>query len=466
MTSHFFSNLLFISLIISLRASATNDDPAKQVSGSWLITLTSNDVGVVNMPIRLKAKGTSFEAWSRRNADRPVLGFWKSTLARAFTKSFKKGSLIRVTNGTTTRRGDTTFLSGIFRSAMGSYYFEGYASGDQLRAQLKNSKKTIVGSMTGKKFSQVQSPLEDYPAIVADALSTAKDKIYNRRETETESWKTFEKKITRKSKKFKDDLDLVFAFFYYSSKLPFSHFALTRKATDPITPSTNVESSKRFLTLEEKSPSTALLNIQSFGGSASEVDSVFGVILDKKYSNLIIDLRRNSGGSVEAGMAFGRRLVDTPVTAGIFLTQNWFNSHPSLPTKDQLPELPVFTAANYDLIIEGIHKEKGLVLKVDPAAERFTGKVFILTSGITASTCEPVVYTLKTTGRATIVGKTTAGAMLNGEGFTLKSGFTVFVPTADYYSIDGYRIDGKGVTPHVTLKDEDPLQYVIGLLGK
>jgi len=30
---------------------------------------------------------------------------------------------------------------------------------------------------------------------------------------------------------------------------------------------------------------------------------------------------------------------------------------------------------------------------------------------------------------------------LNGEQFKLTSGFSVFVPTADYYAKDGYRID-------------------------
>ncbi len=50
--------------------------------------------------------------------------------------------------------------------------------------------------------------------------------------------------------------------------------------------------------------------------------------------------------------------------------------------------------------------------------------------------------------------------MLNGEQFKLPSGFLVFVPTADYYTKDGYRIDQKGVQPNIELEKEDPIQYV------
>jgi len=65
------------------------------------------------------------------------------------------------------------------------------------------------------------------------------------------------------------------------------------------------------------------------------------------------------------------------------------------------------------------------------------------------------------------VESTTAGTMLNGEQSDLKNGFSVFVPTADYYTSDGQRIEQNGVQPNIVLgEDEDALHYTIDQLIK
>jgi hypothetical protein len=378
------------------------------------------------------------------------LGFWKSTLARLFTDDFKKGSLIRLTDGTISEKGDTLLLSGIFRSAVGSYYFNGQVFNGQLTAVLKNSKKEEKGIIKGKKNTEISYPIDDYPKIVLEALDTAKSRIYNRDELETEEWNEFERTIKKKSEKFKDDVELVFAFYYYASKLPFSHFNLTRIEED--TTQESQAKSNKNLYLEEKSSIIALLTIKSFGGTAAEIDSVFSIINNSGYKNLIVDLRNNSGGTVEAGLTFASKVLDTTLIGGFFLTQKWFNQNDRIPNRNQLDAFPVFSEANFDLII--------------PSKTTFNGNLYVITNTSTASTCEPIVHGLKATGRATIVGKTTAGAMLNGERFDLESGFSVFVPTADYYTIDGYRIDQNGVEPNIYLEDEDPIKYIIKQLIK
>lgn len=436
-----------------------------QVDGKWRIKLNSNDIGTVNTILEFETTNdSSFTAWTRKGADRDILGFWKSTLARIFTKDFKNGSLIRITEGTITRNNDTLILSGIFRSAMGNHYFNAEIIDNQINAVLKDGRQKQKGTLLGNKNENIEYPIDDYPTIVSEALFTTKNRIYDREVLNTKEWKTFEKKITKKSAKFQDDIELVFAFYYFASELPFSHFALTRieKNTNQ-----NTQNEKtQFLFLEEKGNNTALLTISSFSGTASEVDSVFSVIMEKDYKNLIVDLSNNTGGTVEAGMAFARKVVDTPLTGGFFLTQNWFNQNDYIPDSNQLDELPEFSDANYDLIIQGIHREKGLILKVEPSDINFKGNLFIITNRSTASTCEPIVHGLKTANRATIVGHRTAGAMLNGERFELESGFSLFVPTADYYTTDGFRIDQNGVKPNFELDDENPIEYIMKQLIK
>ena len=62
------------------------------------------------------------------------------------------------------------------------------------------------------------------------------------------------------------------------------------------------------------------------------------------------------------------------------------------------------------------------------------------------------------------MGGRTAGAMLNGEKFEVGNGFTLFIPTADYYTSDGKRIDQIGVAPHI--KSKEALEYVLEEISK
>ena len=89
-----------------------------------------------------------------------------------------------------------------------------------------------------------------------------------------------------------------------------------------------------------------------------------------------------------------------------------------------------------------------------------------MTNNKTASTCEPLVYELKKLNRATIVGEKTAGAMLNGEKFELYNNFVMYIPTADYYASDGYRIDQNGIRPNVETKSDEALDKVLNELIK
>jgi len=449
--------ILLLTLIIQGYNAQENSVKSSVLNGRWLVELKSNDIGTVKTIFNFESSDSTFNAYTRQGADRAILGFWKSTMARIFTDDFKNGSLVRITDGIIQNRNDTIFLAAIFRSSIGSYYFNGTVVNDTLNAKLRNSKKELTGQLMGFKNAKITYPLNDYPKIISEAIDTTKTKIYNRDILETKKWKQFDRKITEKSSDFKDDIELVFAFFYFAKELPISHFALTRVSEQNIAQDTL---SKKFLNLSQLTESTALLKITSFSGTAKEVDSIFSEIDRKGYKNLIVDLRDNPGGSVEAGMAFARNVVDTTMIGGIFLTQKWFNNLSNIPTANEYNQFPVFSDANYDLIIQGIHREKGLVLKVYPMKDNYKGKLFIITNNNTASTCEPIVYALKENDRAIIVGKKTAGVMLNGEQFKLPSGFSVFVPTADYYTRYGYRIDQEGVQPNIELKKEDPVQHI------
>ena len=424
----------------------------------WLLELTTNDIGTVRTIMRFEFQDSAFSAHTRENADRMTLGFWTSSLGRVFTDDFKKGSLLRIVAGKYSVRNDSTILSGIFTSAMGNYYFNGVIVGEKMTANLTNRNNALRGTISGTS-NVPELPLENYPAIFNEAADLTAEKIFDPQIVNGKDWKKFSRRMEKVSFDVQDDLEMVFAFFYYSGKLPFSHFALM-KIHAPEKDDTSFEYKPQVI-LEEKSSKTAYMKILSFSGTASEMDSILTIVKKKGYQNLIVDLRDNYGGSVAAGLTFTTNLVDTAFYGGVFLTQKWFTGNKEIPRTSEYDQFPLFSEANFDLIIEGIHNEKGLCLSVIPNDDVYSGNVFILTNNNTASTCEPIVYGLKQFEQAIIVGEKTAGAMLNGEIFGLNSGFSLIVPTATYYTSDGYKIDGNGVKPNVEVKPEEALDYVM-----
>lgn len=463
--NHFFEKIniafffsVFISLLSLTSCSAKSTIKNEQLEGKWYVNFAHKDIGQARTIIEFNTDSNIFTAYSRKNADKDILGSWTSFLGRTFTKSLKNGSLLNIEKGIYEVKEDTLHLAGILVTPMGNFNLEGHIVNDELYATLRNKSRGYLGTISGTR-NIPNLPLDNYKQLFENAVSLTETKIFNKEILQSKEWKIFTKEMRESVPKLQDDLEMVFAFFYRAEKLPFSHYALM-KSFEENEGKENNKQQKRHLTLEEKNTKIAYLKIASFSGTAQEVDSIFNIIKQKDYQNLIVDLRNNAGGNVEAGMTFATNIIDKETFGGVFLTQKWFNNNKELPTPDDYKNLPHFTEANYDLIIEGIHKTEGLCLKIIPKEQVYQGKLYVLTNRKTASTCEPIVYELKKQNRALIIGETTAGAMLNGEIFDLENGFKMFIPTADYYTSDGFKIDQIGVKPNIETKSEDALKIV------
>ena len=467
--SHFFKKIniafffsLFTLLLSITSCSAQPTIKNEQLEGKWFINFAHKDIGQARTFIEFNTNSNTFTAHSRKNADKDILGSWTSFLGRTFTKSLKNGSLLNIEKGIYEVKNDTLNLAGILVTPMGNFNLEGYIVNNELYATLRNKSRGHLGIISGNRTIP-NIPLENYQQLFEKAVSLTEEKIFNKEILQSKEWELFTKEMLKSVPKLQDDLEMVFAFFYRAEKLPFSHFALIKSFEENEGKENNGQQ-KRHLTLKEKNGKTAYLKMASFSGTANEVDSIFTIIKQKDYQHLIVDLRNNSGGSVEAGMAFATNIIDKETFGGVFLTQKWFNNHKELPTPDDYDKLSHFTQANYDLIIEGIHKTEGLCLLIIPKEEVYQGKLYVLINRKTASTCEPIVYELKKQNRAVIIGETTAGAMLNGEMFDLSNGFEMFIPTADYYASDGFKIDQKGVKPNIETKSEEALNKAMNLI--
>lgn len=78
---------------------------------------------------------------------------------------------------------------------------------------------------------------------------------------------------------------------------------------------------------------------------------------------------------------------------------------------------------------------------------RYGGKVVILTGPTTGSAAEIFAHVLQHTGRATVIGRRTAGAVTVSRSYPLPGGGSMQVPIHDYRGLDGQRLERRGVMP-------------------
>lgn len=153
---------------------------------------------------------------------------------------------------------------------------------------------------------------------------------------------------------------------------------------------------------------------------------------------LIVDLRRNGGGSPHRVAALSSYLFDQP------------------------------THLNSLYWREGDRTDDFWTAK-EVKGRRFgqAKPVFVLTSKRTFSGAEEFAYNLKNLKRATIVGETTGGGAHPGELRRLPGDFNMFVPTGRAISpVTKTNWEGTGVVPHVAVPADEALERAKALALK
>ncbi|MEP7220368.1 MAG: S41 family peptidase, partial [Bacteroidota bacterium] len=91
----------------------------------------------------------------------------------------------------------------------------------------------------------------------------------------------------------------------------------------------------------------------------------------------------------------------------------------------------------------------------------FTGQLFVLTNSGTASAAEPLAALLQETGRGRLIGERTRGYMLSSETYDLADGWSLRIPTADYYTAAGRRLENAGVVPDLPAASASALEEAL-----
>lgn len=306
---------------------------------------------------------------------------------------------------------------------------------------------------------------EQYPERYKDVqtiIQIAENHICNPAWIETDAWKSFKRTIQSEEMMQLSLQDFVKTFNVEKKKLPFTHIYLT-PTKESITKSPAMQQPAFELnTLNEQ---TALLTIRSFVADAPGMIQLVQKIQAGSYSNLIIDLRGNEGGTLDAAVVLGRFLTNESIDAGVYLSRKWFLEHRGYPEREDIQAMPFLQDMSYDGFGKMLDENGAFRMVLPPHSNpTFQGKVYVLIDGITGSTCEPLVDRLKKSGRATLVGQRTSGGMLSGRYFNVSDGLNLFLPVADYITAEGTRIDKVGVEPDVEVPAEKALDYILNTL--
>ncbi|HEX8693052.1 MAG TPA: S41 family peptidase [Longimicrobium sp.] len=439
---------------------------AASLSGPWLVTLDQGGGNqfAVRMTFEPGAAGR-WEAFSRPGAAGELVGGVRGILARLLGKLPPRGALVRIENGTAVGRGDTVVVRGKLASPLlGEHYLAGTVVGGRLRGELR---RDTLGAPAGTLEAVPHAggrPVRDYRALAAGIRRTVEERIFNPALLERPEWRAFFRRLDARLAAAQDDADAVAAFYALKPGVRISHFELFRNPARAALPADSLlllatAPAEGQVVLSFPAPGVAHLRILRFHQVRAAVERAFARVDSAAPHTLILDVRGNPGGDASAIAAAAHLLRDTTVV-GAFLGQKWYRSHQAPPTRAELAALPVISDDRGIGLILAVREHGVAVGVMPPAAPHYGGPVYLLVDRRSGSASEPLAHLLRSTGRATLVGENTAGAMLTGPPFPVGDGWILVVPEADYYAADGTRLEGTGVAPHVAVPSADALGAV------
>ncbi len=422
--------------------------------GPWLFTITR---GGNEMAVRMHVEPTRTGGWraaSRPGAAGELLSWPRRTMARLLGKLPARGALLYLEDGTAAPHGDSVRVRGTLESPLlGRYHLAGAVAGGRLRGVLRrDSLGPAAGSVDAAPYPGGR-PVRDYPALGARIRRELAGGIYNPALVERPEWKAFFRGLDAGLARAGDATDAMVAVYAARRGVRMSHLELFR---DPASAALSLDSlmaapsrPDALVSLTFPAPGVARLHVRRWAGVSAAVHRAFVRIDSAAPHTLILDVRRNPGGDVSS-MSPAAHLLRDSTHAGVFLGRKWYREHRGPPTPAQRAAFPVLSNESTGRsVIFGVREHGALAGIVPPLAPRFDGTVYLLTDRGTGSASEPLAHLLKTTGRATLIGENTAGAMLSAPPHAVGDGWMLVYPEADYYTADGKRLEGPGVAPHV-----------------
>jgi hypothetical protein len=173
---------------------------------------------------------------------------------------------------------------------------------------------------------------------------------------------------------------------------------------------------------------------------------------------IIFDLRTHMGGGLDEMDAIFPWLYAKPTRLVTMATRSSVDKAGGSPVSDgpTLRRVPSDPAT--------VNREHWVTPGPDKRLNDAT--VYVLTSGMSASAAEHFASALKTSGRATLVGRKTYGANHFGGDQDLGGDYTAFIPVGRTFDpVTGKDWEGTGVAPDVDVPAENALIKALTLAG-
>ena len=203
-------------------------------------------------------------------------------------------------------------------------------------------------------------------------------------------------------------------------------------------------------------PGIAYIRFTAFMSTDEEVASVRAFMREhREAKTFIFDLRNHHGGQLgEMDEIFPYLFAQKTALVTLETRRSIFDRQGS-----PFGEAPTLELAKDDAYARVTHY--ALPGEATPARD---AKVYLLTSNRSASAAEHFSLALKSTGRATLIGETTAGANHFGDMTAIGEHFAAFVPIGRTFDIKtGKDWEGDGIVPDIAV---DPKQALVVALEK
>lgn len=211
----------------------------------------------------------------------------------------------------------------------------------------------------------------------------------------------------------------------------------------------------------------AVLTVNTMMGqdTIKRIRSFYQTVAQSNAKALIIDLRSNGGGAF-AIRPLVSHLINKPLNAGYFLAQKWSSQHTRLPTKQELTKLEPWSGWSVISFWKDVQEQALVKVQFQPVDLYIDLPVYILTSSKTASASELATEALQSSGRVTVIGERTAGQMLSQKPYDVANGMQLYVPIADYYSMNTGRLEGNPIQPNIEVHAEEAMEVALSLASK
>jgi hypothetical protein len=173
---------------------------------------------------------------------------------------------------------------------------------------------------------------------------------------------------------------------------------------------------------------------------------------------IIFDIRTHNGGGLDQMDVIFPWLFAEPTRLVTMATRASVDSRGGSPIDGLASMRPAKGDAGM------VAREHWATPNADPRLR--DAKVYVLTSGASASAAEHFSLAMKHTGRGTLVGAPTAGANHFGSGEELGGGYGAFIPVGRTYDpTTGKDWEGDGVQPDIAVPPAEALVRVLTELG-